>query len=159
MRTECRKYELGASRASDSSSQWATGNKEPDDAYANGRDGLNHCAGGVRWGAVAARRAGSRRPQVFRGGALLHGPQHHLAALPTEFGQKDSIWKRFWRLSRAVVFEALFQALAECRRTARLVQISDSTVVRAHQHSAGAQKKLVRTAPARTRQSGAPAAA
>jgi len=34
-------------------------------------------------------------------------------ALPAEFGNWNSIWKRFWRLSRTGVFEAFFQALAE----------------------------------------------
>ena len=30
-------------------------------------------------------------------------------ALPVEFGHWNSIWKRFWRLSRAGVFEAFFE--------------------------------------------------
>ena len=37
-------------------------------------------------------------------------------ALPAEFGNWNSIWKRFWRLSRADVFEAFFAALAGCSR-------------------------------------------
>jgi transposase len=35
-------------------------------------------------------------------------------ALPSEYGKWNSVWKRFWRLSRSGVFEALFQMLAEC---------------------------------------------
>src|ERR1051325_2321118 len=58
-------------------------------------------------------------------------------ALPTEFGNWNSIWKRFWRLSRSGVFEAFFQALAEMSPTAHLVQMFDSTVVRAHVSAAG----------------------
>ncbi len=60
-------------------------------------------------------------------------------ALPKEFGPWNSVWKRFWRLSRSGVFEAFFQALAETSQTAHLVQMFDSTVVRAHVSAAGAK--------------------
>jgi transposase len=60
-------------------------------------------------------------------------------ALPAEFGKWNSIWKRFWRLSRTGVFEAFFQMLAETSKTAHLVQMFDSTVVRAHVSAAGAK--------------------
>ena len=60
-------------------------------------------------------------------------------ALPPEFGDWNTVWKRFWRLSRAGVFEAMFDALAATSRTARLVQMFDSTTVRAHVSAAGAK--------------------
>ena len=60
-------------------------------------------------------------------------------ALPAEFGHWNTVWKRFWRLSRSGVFEAFFQALAGLSRTAHLVQMFDSTVVRAHVSAAGAK--------------------
>jgi transposase len=60
-------------------------------------------------------------------------------ALPREFGNWNSVWKRFWRLSRSGVFEAFFQILAETSQTAHLVQMFDSTVVRAHVSAAGAK--------------------
>jgi transposase len=60
-------------------------------------------------------------------------------ALPVEYGNWNSIWKRFWRLSRAGVFEAFFDALAAMSRTAQLVQMFDSTIVRAHVSAAGAK--------------------
>lgn len=60
-------------------------------------------------------------------------------ALPAEYGPWNSVWKRFWRLSRSGVFEAFFQALAETSKTAQLVQMFDSTVVRAHVSAAGAK--------------------
>ena len=60
-------------------------------------------------------------------------------ALPAEFGKWNSIWKRFWRLSQSGVFEAFFEALAGLSRTAHLVQMFGSTVVRAHVSAAGAK--------------------
>jgi transposase len=60
-------------------------------------------------------------------------------ALPSEFGKRNSVWKRFWRRSRSGVFEAFFQLLAECSQTAHLVQLFDSTTVRAHVSAAGAK--------------------
>src|SRR5918994_2136296 len=60
-------------------------------------------------------------------------------ALPAMFGNWNSVWKRFWRLSQAGVFEAFFEALAALSRTAHLVQMFDSTVVRAHVSAAGAK--------------------
>jgi transposase len=60
-------------------------------------------------------------------------------ALPREYGNWNSVWKRFWRLSRSGVFEAFFQLLAETSKTAHLVQMFDSTVVRAHVSAAGAK--------------------
>jgi transposase len=60
-------------------------------------------------------------------------------ALPAAFGSWNSIWKRFWRLSRSGVMEAFFQLLAETSKTAHLVQMLDSTVVRAHVSAAGAK--------------------
>jgi transposase len=60
-------------------------------------------------------------------------------ALPPAYGNWNSVWKRFWRLSRSGVFEAFFQLLAETSTTAHLVQMFDSTVVRAHVSAAGAK--------------------
>ena len=60
-------------------------------------------------------------------------------ALPATFGKWNSIWKRFWRLSQAGVFEAFFDALTATSQTAHLVQMFDSTVVRAHVSAAGAK--------------------
>src|SRR5215203_816121 len=60
-------------------------------------------------------------------------------ALPAAFGNWNSVWKRFWRLSQAGVFEAFFDALAAMSQTAHVVQMLDSTVVRAHVSAAGAK--------------------
>ena len=62
-----------------------------------------------------------------------------VAILPDRFGKWNSVWKRFDRLSKAGVFETFFDHLAALSSSAHLVQMFDSTVVRAHQHAAGAR--------------------
>ena len=73
--------------------------------------------------------------------ALHYFTLHNITwrALPSEFGNWNSVWKRAWRLSRAGVFEVFFEALASLSRTAHLVQMFDSTFVRAHVSAAGAK--------------------
>ena len=65
--------------------------------------------------------------------ALQYFVVHNITwrALPEKFGHWNSVWKRFWRLSRSGTFEAFFDALAALSETAHLVQMFDSTVVRA----------------------------
>ena len=58
-------------------------------------------------------------------------------ALPERFGHWNSVWKRFDRLSKAGVFEAFFDTLAEISASAHLTQMFDSTIVRAHVSAAG----------------------
>ena len=60
-------------------------------------------------------------------------------ALPERFGHWNSVWKRFDRLSKAGVFEAFFDTLASMSSTAHLIQMFDSTIVRAHVSAAGAK--------------------
>jgi transposase len=71
--------------------------------------------------------------------------------LPHEFGNWNSGWRRFDRWSRAGVWERLLEALAEDPDFESV--IIDATVVRAHQHAAGAKGGL------RLKRSAAPAAA
>jgi transposase len=87
---------------------------------------------------LATGRQGPGRRKFLE---ALHDFTHHTIiwrALPVEFGNWNSVWKRFWRLSQAGVFEAFFEALAATSHTAPLVQMFDSTVVRAHVSAAGA---------------------
>lgn len=58
-------------------------------------------------------------------------------SLPAEYGPRNSVWKRFWRLSKVGVFEAFFEALAGLSETAHLVQMFDSTVVRVYVSAVG----------------------
>ncbi|SRR5579871_2880408 len=81
--------------------------------------------------------------------------------LPSEFGRWDAVYNRFrrWVASGALrrLFEALTDnpALGEFRRV-----LIDSTIVRAHQHAAGARRKKKRSAwGARARRRGWAAAA
>jgi transposase len=91
--------------------------------------------------AVRSRRGEKGRDDRKFLEALHYFSVHNITwrALPKEFGNWNSVWKRFWRLSQRGVFEAFFQALAEISETAHLVQMFDSTVVRAHVSAAGAK--------------------
>ena len=60
-------------------------------------------------------------------------------ALPERFGNWNTVWKRFDRLSKAGVFEAFFDTLAGMSASAHLIQMFDSTSVRAHVSAAGAK--------------------
>jgi len=60
-------------------------------------------------------------------------------ALPERFGHWNTVWKRFDRLSKSGVFEAFFEALAALSPSAHLMQMFDSTIVRAHVSAAGAK--------------------
>jgi transposase len=52
-------------------------------------------------------------------------------ALPERFGPWNSVWKRFDRLSKAGVFEALFEVSASMSSSAHFIQMFDSTIIRA----------------------------
>jgi transposase len=63
--------------------------------------------------------------------------------LPERYGDWKNVHRRFSRWAESGVWERLFQYLAADADIE--YAMIDSTVVRAHQHSAGAQKKSART--------------
>ena len=69
----------------------------------------------------------------------------HWRELPKEFGPWNSVFQRYNRWSKAGVWERMFSALSE-DPDFEYVMI-DSTIVRAHQHSAGAKGGLKRRKP------------
>ena len=71
--------------------------------------------------------------------------------LPKEFGRWNSVFQRFRRWAKKGVWERIFNALVENPDFEYL--IIDSTIVRAHQHAAGAKGE------AKMRRSGVRAAA
>ena len=71
--------------------------------------------------------------------------------LPDEFGNWNSVFQRFRRWAKKGVWESSFKALVESPDFEYL--IIDSSIVRAHQHAAGAK------GAAKIRRSGARAAA
>jgi putative transposase len=60
--------------------------------------------------------------------------------LPPEFGHWNSVFVRFNRWSRKGVWESLFKALADDPDFEHLM--IDATIIRAHQHAAGAKGGL-----------------
>lgn len=66
----------------------------------------------------------------------------HWRELPGSFGPWNSVFQRYNRWSKAGVWERLFQELSDDPDFEYMM--IDSTIVRAHQHSAGAKGGLKR---------------
>jgi transposase len=116
-----------------------TGNQEP--AMLTGMTEENWTLVVEIFRAVRSKRGDKGRDDRRFLEALHYFTVHSISwrALPAEFGDWNTVWKRFWRLSQSGTFEAFFQALAACSRTAGLIQMFDSTSIRAHVSAAGAK--------------------
>jgi len=62
------------------------------------------------------------------------------ADLPERFGKYDTVYRRFYRWAQKGRWQAMFEALQDPDLEWLML---DSTVVRAHQHAAGAKKALL----------------
>jgi transposase len=62
--------------------------------------------------------------------------------LPVEYGKWNSIYQRFARWSKRGVWDAILEAVANAGRADHSHHSLDSTVIRAHQHAAGAKGGL-----------------
>jgi len=65
--------------------------------------------------------------------------------LPHFFGKWGSVFRQFRRWTLSGVWDVMLEALNESGQGQDSVQMIDSTIVRAHQHAAGAKKKAIRT--------------
>ena len=69
--------------------------------------------------------------------------------LPQRFGDPINVHRRFSRWAKSGVWKRVFEHLAADADNE--YAMIDSTIVRAHQHSAGAKKKTARTRPSAAR--------
>jgi transposase len=73
----------------------------------------------------------------------------HWRELPPDFGKWNSVFQRYNRWSEKGVWESLFKALADDPDFEFVMM--DATIVRAHQHSAGAKGGIKRRKPSAAR--------
>lgn len=79
-------------------------------------------------------------------------PGAHWRELPSSFGAWNSVFQRYHRWSKAGVWERLFHGLSDDPDLEYIM--IDSTIVRAHQHSAGAKGGLNRQKPLAVQKAG-----
>jgi transposase len=72
--------------------------------------------------------------------------------LPERFGNWNSVWRRFDRWSRKGTWQKIFEILQDPDLEWLIL---DSTIIRAHQHAAGAKKKATEAAGKMNRHSDA----
>ncbi len=58
-------------------------------------------------------------------------------ALPERFGNWNSVWRRFERLGKSGAFQDYFSLLAGLDEGDHIIQMFDSTVIRAHVSASG----------------------
>jgi transposase len=68
--------------------------------------------------------------------------------LPSEFGRWDAVYNRFRRWVASGALRRLFEAMTDDPAFGEFRRVLiDSTIVRAHQHAAGARRKKKRSGP------------
>jgi transposase len=101
----------------------------------------------------AKRHKGGQRPEVpdrafFEALLYLARTGVPWRDLPSEFGSWDAVYNRFRRWVASGGLRRLFEAMtAEPALGAFRRVLIDSTIVRAHQHAAGARRKKKRSVP------------
>src|SRR3954465_9800412 len=106
-------------------------------------------AAGAGW---ACGRNCQGQPAVCRGRALPLSDGHPLARSAERFGCGVKVHTRFSRWAKTGVWERVFQHLAaEADNEYAMI---DSTIVRAHQHAAGAPKKPAMIRPSAVARAG-----
>ena len=103
-----------------------------DDQWDLIRDGLPGRAGSVGVTATDNRRFVDAVLYRYRAGVPWRD-------LPERFGDWKIVYQRFSRWAKSGVFERIFKMLASDHDNEYMM--IDATIVRAHQHSAGARKK------------------
>ena len=103
--------------------------------------------------AVATPKAEDRAPRRGSSAHLERDPVGHsdwstLAGLPERYGPWPTVYSRFQRWRKAGLWDRLFAAVQQASDAAGEldweVHYVDGTVVRAHQHAAGAKKGTLR---------------
>lgn len=64
-------------------------------------------------------------------------------ALPTEFGNWNTIFRRMYRWAKSGVFNKIFQVCRSERLEETTLMFLDSTSIKVHPHGVGALKKMV----------------
>jgi transposase len=65
--------------------------------------------------------------------------------LHSDFGPWNSVYRQFRRWTLAGIWDVMLEAMNEAGAGHDSVQMIDSTIIRGHQHAAGALKKGIRT--------------
>lgn len=91
----------------------------------------------------------TRQPNVVEGVLWIVRTGSPWRDLPEAFGDWNSVFRRFSRWSRKGVWRRMFEAMSDDPDFEYL--IVDSTIVRAHQHAAGAKKGGLKITPSDAR--------